>query len=227
MMLFAVLAAARAGWAQPEPKHEELVQQRISELREKFARRLPNMRDWRKIDEEATVEALLAIIAEERRQAPRGALYHSALEELGHYPDNRSAVKTLVENIDTGVSPAPRLTVSELEGYTAAETLVKCGPRARRHILEALTRSQPERNLYLLAYVLVELDQDQGRFDVELTVARLTRQIEWYEQLQPPAEAGGESTAVKNLRRVIAVIRDPEFKSLLASTPPKKDPVKP
>src|SRR5262245_58849877 len=85
-LLTAVLAVALLALGQELPSEKELVRQRITEMREKFAKRLPNLRDWRKMDEDATVDALRAIIAE--TTPVRDAHYHSAIRELGHYPDN-------------------------------------------------------------------------------------------------------------------------------------------
>lgn len=221
-----------AAWGQTQPNHPELVQQQISEFRQRFAREIANRDDSvgmrKRMNEQATVEALLAIINDERKKLAQGSLYHQALKELGNYPDNSAAVEALVDNIDQPPSPAPSSAGSPIAHFTAAQALLKCGMRARRQILASLWIPQSERKLHIKAYVLTQLDQsgDTHPFDVEVTVIRLTRAIRWANDLKTVADRGGVETYSNNLRQMISIILDPGFE-VKNFPPPENEPVKP
>ena len=226
------LVVPLAALGQTEPNHAELVQQRISELRNRFTRELANPDDSagmrKQMNEQTTVEALVAIIHDERKKPAQGALYHQALKELGNYPDNRTAVETLVDNIDQPPSPAPGSSASPIAHFTAAQALLKCGTRARRYILTSLWTPQSERKLHIKAYVLAKLDQaeDYHPFDVEVTVVRLMRAIKWADDLAGAAHRDRTDTAISNLRQMIKIILDPAFEAT-DFPPPEKEPAKP
>ena len=151
------------------------------------------------------------IIKGERADEAPIAFYQRALAELGNYPDNNAAVGALLENIDEPEPAAPKLSGSPLEHYVAAQTLIKCGQRSRMHILASLVHPQSERKLHMMAYVLAQIDQEKNRpFNVDITVLRLMREIEWLAD-RPQTDLEGIETKIKNLQRMIAIMLDPTF----------------
>ena len=122
-------------------------------------------------EEQLTIQALVAIIKRDRNQ---GMVYHQAIEELGKYRDNPAALRALVENINPLPSRAPSFTGSPIEHFRAAQILVKCGPRARRQILNSASRPQSERTLHIMAYVLVQLFKMKSTDPLDKLFARST-----------------------------------------------------
>jgi hypothetical protein len=133
------------------------------------------------------------------------------LEELGRFPDDRSAVRALLENIDEPAINGPVLTHNPLENYTAAPALSRCGAIARSEILASCRNELTERKLHMMAYVLVLLDKDEGvLYDTDVTVFRLMRELRHPEgrfgRQRDTAEVYG-----KNLRRMISMMLEPLF----------------
>jgi hypothetical protein len=206
-----ILKVCAVAHAQSRPNEREL-QEQMAELRESFAQDIAAARanstsNARQIAERLKIDALIAIINEERR----GAFYSKAIEELAKHPDSHAAVRALVANIDEPPSPAPSFTGSPLEHFPAARALLKCGPRARTHIYNTLLNSQSDRRLHIMAYVLAQLDQDEHRpFSVDLTVRRLTREAEWIAN-HPIADRESTETYVKNFKQMISIMQDAQF----------------
>ena len=209
----ATILATATGRAQVTLAPSEHVRKRVEELRERFSRELAvrSTVNDKQADRETTVDALVAIIKSEAVNAGPTALRHQALAELGNYPENNSAIRALLDNIDEPESAAPKFTGSPLEHYVAAQTLIKCGQRARMHILASLVHPQSERKLHMMAYVLAQIDQEANHpFGVDITVLRLTREIKWLAD-PPQADQEGVETRTKNLQRMIAIMLDPTF----------------
>jgi hypothetical protein len=221
-LILVVILVPPSACAQLPSDWPETVHKRIDELRERFAAERTNrhvsMRQH--FDEEATVAALVAIIKEEKH----GATYHQALSELGNYPQNKAALRTLVENIDTGVPAAPSFSPDPLEHYTAAQALANSGPRARSYILASLKSSQSLRLLHIKAYVLVRLDQAGEIHPFDVTVLRFTRAIKWFED-QEAANRDHGNVLIGNLGQLVEIVRHPDF--AVQGIPPPNDVAKP
>ena len=189
----------------------ESLAKRADELRAQFARNNQQAVDDTARDRKATVDALLSLITAERGKPAETGLYHFALAELGKYPDQRVAMHALVDHIDAGMEGGPLL-AGPAEYCTAAKALIRCGPMARSQILFALRNPLSERKLHIMAYVLVQLDQngDSHPFEVDLTILRLTHEIDRVSGQGAPGDEWPK-TNTKNIRAMISKILEPGF----------------
>ncbi|HUE73520.1 MAG TPA: hypothetical protein VMP01_21770 [Pirellulaceae bacterium] len=191
------------------------VKERIAEIRDRFARKVPAESPK---DRETTIAALAAIVKQESAAGRKfSPVKHQALRELGDFPDVRAATYVLIQEIDYGrslvVDASPPIFY-----YPAAMSLIKIGTRARGGILGALNQPLPDHKLSLMVTVLVELDQDGDGMDglhgstTSLTMFRLTQELE---QLKARAFAPEvEEDRIKritNVKRMIALLLEPNF----------------
>jgi hypothetical protein len=203
-------------WGQPL---SEVIAGRATKLRNDFEEQISRRRSDPSVQgnqsaEEVSVAALKTIIDEERKTgAEPTALYVHCVEELGKYRSNKTALRTLIDNIDDEARAAPQLDQAPLGNFTAAKILIRsAGADARTLVYSALIRPQSRRRLYLFAHVLVQMDQDGDHhlFNTELTAFRLARSIKSAEvhfASDPPVCQKIQA----NLREIIAIIADPAF----------------
>jgi hypothetical protein len=216
VMALVIPPAALPIRGQEGPDISAVISRRIAELRAELEREIAtNVQpagESRQALASATVQALAAIVKQERDGGNRGAVYQQALQALANFPDHHVAVRALVENIDEPPSPAPILTRNPLEHFPAATALLRCGTKARSQILLSLDRPHSDRELHIKALVLAQLDQarDFQPFDVEVTVLRLARAVKRISD-QPGNSTEAAQTAISNLQRMTSMLLDPGF----------------
>jgi len=219
LSVFCLVGSWQYVFSQGQTTSAQHLEARIKELHAKFrlesdAREQRSGTTQRYHDERVSIEALIAIIDEERSQRPLGILYEQAIAEIGKYSNNPKAVQALVDNLDEPQKPTPRLTQMPLEHFVAARALVNCGGMARHRILESLGEPHSRRKVHLMAYVLAMLDQTAGRpFDVQLTVIRLADELKWIESASNAPKPGDEVRR-KNIDQIMSIIRLPQFSVL-------------
>ncbi|MFN0021358.1 MAG: hypothetical protein ACKVP0_24165 [Pirellulaceae bacterium] len=187
------------------------LESKITEVREQLSQQLAERVDKLTEDRQLTVEAIVAIIQAEEKKIPESPLYHLALKKLGHFVDRKDAVRVLVDHIDAGMEAGPSFG-SPIQYCTAAKSLIESGRNCRAVIFGSLGKGVSDRKLHLMAYVLVELDQDapSSPYNVELTLLRLRREIELVEATISP-KVGTKEPTIANLRKMISLIEKPTF----------------
>ena len=198
------------------PAYPDHIAKRIREIREEFARRPQDVSDR---SQDATVTALIAIVKQESEPGGHSAIGHTALNELGSYLNNQRAVEFLVSQIDLKPAQMGKAEVLSRYHWTAAKALLKGGPLVRREILRTLVEPLPDHKLYLMAYVLVRLDNtgDEYASGIPIAIYRLTREIEQIQE--PPRDSPPDTPEVreririktKNLQRMVAMLIEPNF----------------
>jgi hypothetical protein len=171
------------------------------------------------------VDALISIIREEDRLVENSRVKMNAISRLGSYSSVWRGVRFLVDRIDEGGGQSKRDTWP-LAMYPAARALLAVGVPARHAILGSLAEPVSEHKLHLMAYVLLELDKDDDMgLDSQMTVFRLMRELEQTRALAvAPERETQRSTKIKNLRRMIALLLEPDFQA--KSIPPAPRPAR-
>ena len=165
-------------------------------------------------DRETTILALIAIANRESKGGGDLDLLKLALLELGNYPDSPRALRTLSSMIDVQVSELLN-PGRPLDGYPAAEALIKIGSPARRYVIGGSTPA-PNHVLHLRAHVLAKIEQtgDDWTSGPPVAVFRLTRELERVVAETVPAEHEEfKESHIKKLKRMIGLLIEPGFLS--------------